>query len=109
MSIEVHAVGRDDPPPFIMPDRFHRDVAYFMTPAGESGVAELQANEFWVRLEEAKMWLEDGVLLLISPLDSSQKAEVEISDDQEAWLQWMVQNEIQHIRLTRPGGKPWTG
>ena len=26
-------------------------------------------------------------------------AEIELSEEQEAWLEWMVGNELQHIRL----------
>ena len=66
-----------------MPARFQRDIAYFMTPAGERGVAKLPAGEYWIAAEDARRWLAEGVLSLVSPLDSEHQAEVEISEDQE--------------------------
>jgi hypothetical protein len=82
-----------------MPARFKHDIAYFMTPAGERGAPELGTGEYWIAADEAKRWLEEGVLLLVSPLDSESKAEVEISEDQERWLEWLVENHVQHVRL----------
>ncbi|MEK6247760.1 MAG: hypothetical protein N2C12_06240 [Planctomycetales bacterium] len=95
----VHAMHHDEIPPLEMPDRFLRDIAYFMTPAGEDGVPELGKKEFWVGLKEAQQWLDDGVLEVVSPLDSQRHAEIEISEQQEAWLEWMVKNQIEHVRL----------
>jgi hypothetical protein len=36
---------------------------------------------------------------LVSPLSADATTEIEISDEQEAWLEWMVRHEIQHIRV----------
>ena len=82
-----------------MPARFKHDIAYFMTPAGERGAPQLAQGEYWIDLDEAKVWLESGVLMLVSPLDSENKAEVEISEEQEAWLQWMIDNQVQRVRI----------
>ena len=97
--MQVHAVNRNDIDPFEMPARFSHDVAYFMTPAGAQGVPDLKKGEYWVRLDEAKQWLDDGVVEVVSPLDSGRTAEIEITEQQEAWLEWMVQHEIEHVRL----------
>ena len=32
-------------------------------------------------------------------LDSRSKAEIELTDYQEAWLQWLVDNQVQHVRV----------
>ena len=32
-------------------------------------------------------------------LDSANSVEVEITEEQEAWLKWMIQHEIEHVRL----------
>jgi hypothetical protein len=82
-----------------MPARFKHDIAYFMTPAGESGVPALAAGEYWVRLDDSRRLLDDGVLLLVSPLDSENHTEVEISEDQERWLEWMLAHQIEHVRI----------
>ncbi len=95
----VYAVQRADVPPLEMPARFSHDIAYFMTPPGERGAPRLPAGEYWIDLDEARHWLDEGVMLLVSPLDSQNKAEVELSEEQEAWLEWMLANNIQHVRL----------
>jgi len=70
-----------------------------MTPSGEPGVPKLVQREYWVRTEDAELWLEDGVILVVSPLDVAAKAELELTEEQEAWLEWMVANGVQHVRL----------
>jgi hypothetical protein len=100
MSVQVHAAGRGELPPFPMPARFRHDVTYFCTPAGEPGAPErLGEREYFVRLAESRQVLDDGVIRIVSPLDSATTAEIEISEEQEDWLRWMVENEIEHIRL----------
>lgn len=95
----VYAVDTPDLPPLEMPPRFVTDVAYFMTPAGDHGVPELNAGEYWIRREDALRWLEDLVVEVVSPLDAEAKAEIELTEEQEAWLEWMVENEVERIRL----------
>jgi hypothetical protein len=100
MAVLVHAVGRPELPPFTMPDRFRHEITFFMTIAGEGGVPKLPAGEYWVRLADSKMTLEEGLIRIVSPLDSASKAEIEISEEQEAWLEWMVKGNIEHVRIT---------
>lgn len=99
MSILVHAVDRPDLKPFEMPDRFRTEVAYFMSLPGEPGVPELKPGEYWIDPTKAATWLDDGEFHLISPLDSGSQAEVELSEAQESWLEWMVAAKIDRIRL----------
>ena len=99
--MRVIAVDRPELAPLEMPERFKRDIAYFMTPPGEHGVPPLPAGEYWVRLEDARRWLEDGVLSLVSPLDSQHQTEAEITDEQQAWLEWMVAHNVERLRLER--------
>lgn len=97
MSTRVYAVGRDDLPPFEMPKRFRHEITYFMSVnPGESGLPE---GEYRVSLEDARRWLDDQVFELISPLDSEHPTEIELSEEQEAWLEWMVANQVEHVRL----------
>lgn len=97
--VQVHAVGKQDLPPFEMPDRFKTQIVYFMTPAGEPGVPALGPREYWIRGEEARQWLHDFVVSVVSPLDAASKAEFELTEEQEAWLEWMVAHDVQHVRL----------
>ncbi len=101
MSILVHAVDRPELQPFAMPDRFRHEITYFMTVSGVGGVPKLPAGEYWIRLPDARTALEEGVVRIISPLDSDSRAEIELSEEQEAWLEWMVNNGVEHVRLGR--------
>ncbi len=42
-------------------------------------------------------WME-GVFLLVSPLDTENMTEVELTEEQEALLNWLDRNKIQHVR-----------
>jgi len=97
--MQVYAVDRPEIPPLDMPNRFRHDIAYFMTPAGDRGAPALAPGEYWIDLAEARRWLADGVLSVISPLDSENQAEIEFTQEQEVWLEWLVEHNIQHVRL----------
>ncbi|HWB12578.1 MAG TPA: hypothetical protein VG826_25355 [Pirellulales bacterium] len=99
MPVLVHAVDRPALPPYPMSDRFRHEIAYFMSIPGEAGVPPLGLNEYWVSLERARGWLDEGAILVISPLDSESRTEVELSEEQEGWLEWMTDQQVQHIRL----------
>src|SRR5450432_2553123 len=98
--MRVFAVDRADLAPLEMPARFKHDIAYFMTPPGEDGAPALPAGDYWVSLDNAQRVLAEGTLLLVSPLDSENQAEVEITEEQEKWLEWMIANQVQHVRLS---------
>ena len=65
----------------------------------ESGVVRVLGIDFRDSPEDARRWLEDGVLSLVSPLDSQHRAEAEITDEQQTWLEWMVANNVERVRL----------
>lgn len=95
----IYAADKPELPPFHMPERFRHEITYFMTPPGVHGVPNLSAGEYWVQLSDARDCLADGVVRIVSPLDSDSKAEIELSEEQEAWLEWMVAHEIEHVRI----------
>ena len=100
MPTLVYAVGKPELAPFEMPARFKHDITYFVTPRGEQGVPEtLAKGEWWVCREDALRIYDDGVVRIVSPLDSASTAELEITEEQEAWLNWLIQHAIQHVRL----------
>jgi len=66
---------------------------------GERGAPKLPAGEYWISLDDAQKWLDEGVLVLVSPLDSENQAEAEISEAQERWPQWLVAQRDQHVRF----------
>jgi hypothetical protein len=99
MSVLVQAVDQPGLPPFRMSDRFRHEITYFMTIPGEQGAPQMPAGDYWIDKESARQWLDDGQISLVSPLDSENRAEVELSEEQEDWLQWMVDHGIERVRL----------
>ena len=97
--VHVIAIDRSDLAPFLMPERFRTDVAYFMTPGDSPGAPPLSPGEYWVRSDDARRWLEDLAFEVVSPLDAKAKAEVDLTDEQEAWLEWMLKNGVERIRV----------
>jgi hypothetical protein len=82
-----------------MPDRFRKEIVYFMTPTDTAGAPACGPNEYWIRSTDAQRWLEDGIFTLVSPLDAESVAEIELTEDQERWLEWMVSQGVTHVRL----------
>lgn len=99
MPTLIFAVDRADLAPFPMSDRFRHEVTYFMSLPGEAGVPKLPTGEYWIHRSNARQWLDDGVFYLVSPLDEQNRTEIELSEEQEAWLEWMVTNHVEHVRV----------
>lgn len=100
--MKIVSVDRPDAPPIEMPERFRTEVVYFMTPAGSrSAPAELGADEYWIDAAEAKVWLDDLEVAIVSPLDAESVARIELNDDHERFLEWLIAHNTQHIRLVR--------
>ena len=99
--MKIYSVEKPDLSAFEMPDRFRLQIVYFMTPAGDPGVPDLSNDEYWIRLDDAERWLEDFVVSVVSPLDAASRAEFELTEEQEAWLEWLVANQIQHVRIAQ--------
>ncbi len=100
MTVRVIAVDQPAAPPCSMPDRFRRDVTYFATPPGvQDAPAHLPDCEYWIRREDAVRILDDGVIMIVSPLDSASRTEIEITEEQERWLEWVIAHGTQHVRI----------
>ena len=97
--VQVIPTDRPSIAPLMMPDRFRREIVYFMSPAEGAGAPALGKDEYWIQAEAAAKWLDDGFFSLVSPLDAESVAEIELSEDQEIWLEWMVQNNICTVRI----------
>ncbi len=98
-TIRIRAVDRDDVAPLEMPERFRREVVYFMTPADGPDAPMLGPNEYWIEPDNIARWLDDGVFSVVSPLDAEAVAEIELSEDQERWLEWLQQYGLSRIRI----------
>jgi hypothetical protein len=98
--MRVIAVERADISPLEVPDRFRMEITFFMTPPGERGApAAMSDGEYWIDLDEARQWLEEGVVYVVSPLDAENKAEIELTEYHEAFLQWVVTHSVQRVRI----------
>jgi len=74
-------------------------LVYFMTSPGSAGVPQLQENDYWIACGDVVKWLDEGVFYLVSPLDSANATEVELTEEQESLFTWLDKHGIQHVRL----------
>ena len=92
-------VDRPEVAPLTISARLRSQLVYFMTPPGASGMPELAEGEYWIARDEVARWLDEGVFYLVSPLDSANATEVELTEEQESLLTWMHKNGVQHVRV----------
>ena len=59
----------------------------------------LGEGEYWFARDEVKKWVDEGVFYLVSPLDSANMTEVELTEEQEALLTWLDKHQIAHVRV----------
>jgi hypothetical protein len=95
----VTSVDNPAAPALPVSARLRSQLVYFMTPADEPGVPPLGPDEYWIDAQQAAQWLAEGVIEVVSPLDSENQTVVELSEDQEAFLEWLTTHQVQHIRL----------
>jgi hypothetical protein len=79
--------------------RLRSQLVYFMSPHDAPGVPPLGENEYWFAEAEVARWLDEGVFHLVSPLDTANMTEVELTEEQEALLDWLKAHRVQHVRL----------
>lgn len=94
-------VSLDNPsaPPFALGDRLRSQLVYFLTPPDTPGVPPLAEGDYWFDPAQVDRWLEEGVIELVSPLDTANLTEVEISEEQENLLQWLKDHATRHARV----------
>ncbi len=85
--------------PLTISDRLRGQLVYFMTPPGSAGVPVLGEDEYWIARDEVARWLAEGVFYLVSPLDSANATEVELTEEQESLMGWLDKHGVQHVRL----------
>ncbi|HEX8203469.1 MAG TPA: hypothetical protein VF590_23535 [Isosphaeraceae bacterium] len=93
------AVDQPGLAPLPISPRLRSQLNYFMTPADAPGLPALGEAEFWIAAEEVARWLDEGVIALVSPLDTANMTEVELSEEQETLLQWLHDHDVQHVRV----------
>ena len=93
------AVDHPELPALAISPRLRSQLVYFMTPPDAPGVPMLGDCEYWLARSDVSKWLSEGVLLLVSPLDTDNMTEVELSEEQEVLLGWLDKHQVQHIRV----------
>ena len=92
-------MDRPEVAPLSISARLRGQLVYFMTPPGSPGLPALREDEYWFARDEVARWLDEGVFYLVSPLDSANATEVELTEEQETLLTWLQKNDVQHVRL----------
>ena len=85
--------------PLVISARMRGQLVYFMAAPSAAGSPALGENEYWFAREDVRKWLDDGVFYLVSPLDSANMTEVELTEEQEAMLNWLDKNQVAHVRV----------
>jgi hypothetical protein len=92
-------LDRTTVPPRAISPRLRSQLVYFMSAPGTAGVPTLGEDEYWFTAADVARWLDEGVFYLVSPLDTANMTEVELTEEQEALLQWLKDNQVQHVRI----------
>jgi hypothetical protein len=85
--------------PLPISPRLRTQLVYFMSSPDSAGVPPLKEGEYWIARKDVTEWLMEGIFYLVSPLDSGNVTDVELSEEQEAMLSWLAKNNVQHIRV----------
>ncbi len=99
-GLALVAIDRPEAKPLAISLRLRSQLIYFAAPPGAAGAPAPAEGELWFDPVEVGRWLDEGVIELISPLDTAKVTEVELSDEQEAMLRWLADGGIRHVRLT---------
>ena len=91
-----------DPPgvaPRAITPRLRAQLVYFAAAGDEPGVPTLSEGEYWFIADDVAKWVDEGVFYLVSPLDTANMTEVEISEEQETFLTWLRDSAVRHVRV----------
>ncbi len=98
-KIVLHPLDHPEVTPQVISPRLRSQLVYFMAAPGQAGVPELAEGEFWFDKAEVATWVKEGVFYLISPLDTANQTEVELTEEQEVLLNWLYRNQVEHVRV----------
>jgi hypothetical protein len=98
-AIQLVPLDRTEVPPRTLSPRLRSQLVYFASAPDAPGVPPLGEGEYFFAAAEVAKWLDDGVLYLVSPLDTDNMTEVELSEEQEALLEWLKGRGVQHARV----------
>lgn len=97
-SIRIVSLEPADIPPLSISDRIKSQLPYLTSdPPAEQGAHDSQ--EYWINQDAAKATLDDGSFLVVSPLRAENAAEVELSEEAEEFLEWIVEHAVTHFAI----------
>jgi hypothetical protein len=101
MMTKILAVPLDKPsvPPREITGRLRSQLNYFTSTTDTPGRPALGEREYWFAADEVARWVEEGVFYLVSPLDTANQTEVELSEEQEEFLAWLDKAGVRHVRI----------
>ena len=97
--LELSALDRPEVKPRAISPRLRSQLVYFTSGTGEAGVPELGEGEYYFAEADVTRWLDDGVFHLVSPLDTANMTEVELTEEQEDLLGWLQANQVRHVKV----------
>ena len=97
--ILVVPVDREGVAPRAISARLRTQLNYFIGAPGSPKAPALADGEFWFDGEEVDRWIDDGVFYLVSPLDTANMTEVELTEEQEDFLTWLRDRGVCHVRV----------
>ncbi len=98
-QITIVALDRPGLSPYVISPRLRSQLVYFTAAKDAPGTPHLADHEFWFKREDVIKWADEGVFYLVSPLDTANMTEVELSEEQESFVLWLRENEVQHARV----------
>ena len=97
--LELAALDRPELKPRAISPRLRSQLVYFTSGEGEPGVPKLGEKEYYFAEADVARWLDDGVFHLVSPLDTANMTEVELTEEQEDLLGWLQTNKVRHTKV----------
>ncbi len=82
-------------PPRTISPRLRNEIVYFAVLPD----SPLPEGHYDFDLSQLADILDEGVLRLVSPLDTANMTEVELSEEQEELLTWLCDHKIEHLRI----------
>jgi hypothetical protein len=81
--------------------KLRSQLVYFASPANAPGTGAETPDpaEYWFDPDNVVRWLADGVFHLVSPLDTANMTEVELTEEQEDFLSWLSAEGVRRVRI----------
>lgn len=98
-KVVVIPLGREGVAPREISTRLRSQIVYFVGSPSAQGAPSLGEDEYWFDPSEVNRWLDDGVFYLVSPLDTANMTEVELTEEQEEFLGWLKAQGVAHVRI----------